>query len=944
MLHYLNSREAMNHAWSVYFDPREIGVLSGSGSGITKFFLALQPAAEFSSFPASDGKTLTWMEIRKTAIEHTVRIQKLEVLRGPNPMLDNWDYARERRWISALHRSPIEPLVSVVMPVWNREAVISRAIESVRAQTYSNWELLVVDDGSTDRTREIIITASEMDSRIRLIELEHDGVCVARNHGIDQAHGEFLAFLDSDNEWKQHFLETMVAAMLTGSHDFGYSVMEIVNDKGISSYRAIKTDLNKLVNRNVISMIVMMVSTALAREVGGFNPRFRRMNDHDFIIRLAERVQPQLFPFVGVVFDDKQDGTEDNRITTTEPQNWKPAVQASYFSSLARNDARVQGRLSVVVLLRNSTLCPVDRLRALETWLEDIDYEIVVVDGRLNIEHSVAVAIYVEKSSRSRYVRISDQPFDAVGFNAGFGASTGEFVFLLNGLSIPLKGSATNLVRNMRNRDVLGVQPVLVGADDLISGAGYAFGTADGFPVRWLEGHSPDDAVGLGETCFAALSLRALLVRGDDLEAVQGVDGYYTSGLADVDLCRRMIELRSGSFRVEEHVTFRVPDKGSERGVALDAIDWGYYHARWGNSLVPDVDRLAEASGFTTLGIRASESHSDRWQASTAGMSRNGVDNPTPTRWALRNPATLGSVGDSWGDTFFLSHLGEELAARGLAVKHYRQTMGQGVSALHDDVQFVLRGLRQLSPIPGLLNVLWVISNPETVTTSELRGFDLVYAASPSWARSMSEISKVDVRTMLQATDTGRFSPFGPIWDYSDDIVFVGNARPSLGPRAVVMDAISAGVNVKVWGKYWDKWISPQRLVGTYIDNDHLAALYRGAKLVLLDHHPEMARRGFIANRVFDSVASGARVISDRVEGIEEMFGGAVQCYDSLEELAYLASAEGIEDRFPDDSEMLNIAHEVAQKHSFKSRVDRLAADVQTLLHAKSIVDPPSLE
>ena len=100
------------------------------------------------------------------------------------------------------------PKVSVILPTFNRADTILRAIESARAQSLQDWELIVVDDGSTDGTADIL---DGLDSRLVLIRQENRGFTVARNTGIRAARGEYIAFLDSDDEFLPHHLELCVA-------------------------------------------------------------------------------------------------------------------------------------------------------------------------------------------------------------------------------------------------------------------------------------------------------------------------------------------------------------------------------------------------------------------------------------------------------------------------------------------------------------------------------------------------------------------------------------------------------------------------------------------------------------------------------------------------------------------------------------------------------------
>ena len=105
------------------------------------------------------------------------------------------------------------PTVTVVVPCYNAEATIAATLTSVQAQTLPDLEVLVIDDGSRDRSREIVRWLGENDGRIRLIEQENSGPSVARNRGVDLASGAYIAFLDADDLWLPQHLELNVAAL-----------------------------------------------------------------------------------------------------------------------------------------------------------------------------------------------------------------------------------------------------------------------------------------------------------------------------------------------------------------------------------------------------------------------------------------------------------------------------------------------------------------------------------------------------------------------------------------------------------------------------------------------------------------------------------------------------------------------------------------------------------
>lgn len=102
------------------------------------------------------------------------------------------------------------PMISVIIPVYNAEKTIARCIDSVLEQTYQDFEILLIDDGSTDGGSEICITYAEKESRIRYIKKDNGGVSTARNRGVDEAQGKYITFIDSDDWFESATLERLV--------------------------------------------------------------------------------------------------------------------------------------------------------------------------------------------------------------------------------------------------------------------------------------------------------------------------------------------------------------------------------------------------------------------------------------------------------------------------------------------------------------------------------------------------------------------------------------------------------------------------------------------------------------------------------------------------------------------------------------------------------------
>jgi len=126
----------------------------------------------------------------------------------------------------------VQPLVSVIMPAYNTEQYIGDSIQSVLDQTYTNWELLVVDDGSTDKTAEIVGAFTDTDSRVKYFFQPNGGQSKARNIGIQKARGSLLAFLDSDDLWLPEKLQLQLQAVVATNVDVVYSNGFVIYEPG----------------------------------------------------------------------------------------------------------------------------------------------------------------------------------------------------------------------------------------------------------------------------------------------------------------------------------------------------------------------------------------------------------------------------------------------------------------------------------------------------------------------------------------------------------------------------------------------------------------------------------------------------------------------------------------------------------------------------------------
>jgi hypothetical protein len=197
------------------------------------------------------------------------------------------------------------PFISVVLPTYNRARQVEAALASVLAQTYPALEAIVVDDGSTDGTGEAIQRLIDQQpsngKKIRYFFQRNAGSSAARNKGIEHAHGEWIAFLDSDDVWLPEKLELQVPAIQRFKCGACFTDARMVNDLGMdaSSFRSFGRHSDhtvRIASDALLSLAngfcgfwlsTLLVRTDLARQIGGFDSEIQGPEDQDFYFRLA---------------------------------------------------------------------------------------------------------------------------------------------------------------------------------------------------------------------------------------------------------------------------------------------------------------------------------------------------------------------------------------------------------------------------------------------------------------------------------------------------------------------------------------------------------------------------------------------------------------------------------------------------------------------------------
>lgn len=223
-------------------------------------------------------------------------------------------------------------LISIIIPVYNREFTVGRAIQSVLNQTYSNFELIIVDDASTDGTAEII--NSFQDSRIRFFQLKkNQGAPAARNFGINQANGEWIAFQDSDDVWLPDKLEKQIeiikklkkpCIVYTSFYRYKQGKVEYIPDKKDRRNKSGIIHKELLLGNFITTQTVLAAKECLVK-VGGFAVDMPRLQDWELWLRLS-KFYPFYWidePLVDVFYTEQSISSEPDKLITAYHKIWE---------------------------------------------------------------------------------------------------------------------------------------------------------------------------------------------------------------------------------------------------------------------------------------------------------------------------------------------------------------------------------------------------------------------------------------------------------------------------------------------------------------------------------------------------------------------------------------------------------------------------------------------
>ena len=301
---------------------------------------------------------------------------------------------------------------------------------------------------------------------------------------------------------------------------------------------------------------------------------------------------------------------------------------------------------------------------------------------------------------------------------------------------------------------------------------------------------------------------------------------------------------------------------------------------------------------------------------------------------ALKTGCPRPEIKDHWGDYHFAVALAAAFLRKGVAAR-IDFVADQNRHARPDDVNLVLRGRQRYEPKPGTVNLMWLISHPDRASVEELRGFDHVFIASQVWAEQLAEASGVRCQTLLQCTDSSRFHP--GLYDPAlrGPALFVANSRKVL--RSVVREAVEQDLPIDIYGEMWEGLAPAEWVKAETIENVDLPRYYASAEVVLNDHWDSMRENGFVSNRIFDVLATGAPLVTDRITGLPEEIAAACHFFGEGTTLTEAVAAARRERTEPGalTAQARAAAETVCRNHSFDARADEILAVIARHLAAR---------
>ncbi len=536
------------------------------------------------------------------------------------PIYQIW--ACQRRGTSPVPSFTRPPMVSVIVPTYNRPDRLQVALSSIVAQTYQDFEIIVVNDGTIDVSD--VIAPLNRDGRITTIWHDRNrGLAAARNTGLRGARGTYIAYLDDDDTYLPDHLETLVTALRNGEHKVAYTdAWRIHEVRQGGEYVVTGRDVPYSHDFNCIDLLLcnyfpvlcVMHEKACLEQVGVFDESLFAHEDWDLWIRMAT-----LYPFFHIkkttaAFTWRRDGSSMTSSTgetyrrTTEIiyRKYRPyaeriaGVLAAQQQKIDQMRAEAQSKpfdCSIIIPVWNNLALTTQCLTALAEVTQGASYEVIVVDN-----HSTdgTPAFLAGLGGDVKVITNDENLGFAKACNQGAQAAKGEYLVFLNNDTIPQAGWLSALVDEVKaHSDVAVVGSKLLYEDRTVQHAGVAFSREFLMPYHMYPGVPANAPMVSRRRELQCVTAACMLVRREVFAQVGGFDEGYKNGFEDVDLCLKIGE-KNWKIVYQPHSTVIHLESRTPGRKTHETQNSNRFRERWGHCWwITDEDRLHFEDGYS---------------------------------------------------------------------------------------------------------------------------------------------------------------------------------------------------------------------------------------------------------------------------------------------------------------------------------------------------------
>lgn len=797
----------------------------------------------------------------------------------------------------------VKPKVSVLICVYNGEKYISQALESIYNQTYQDFEVIIVDDGSTDGTSDILVEMK--DSRTFIYRnAQNKGLTKSLNLGLKLCRGRYIARMDADDISLPRRFEKQVE-FLGKNSDYalvGSSYYQMSEDGKIVSLIKVLTGDSEiregLKNQNWFGHGTVMIRRDCLSKLEGYDERYKLAQDYDLWIRVAEKykvdnIGEPLYCWRTVpsrISNTKKEEQEHYKnLAMSEAENRRKSRNVVMKGNIKRSkvsEEKFSPMVSVIVPTYNR---PVLLAKSLKSILNQTyqNFEIIVVnDGGSDVENIIAD---LNSNRNIIYTAHALNKGLAAARNTAIKMAKGKYIAYLDDDDIYYPEHLEELCTFLENTDykvayteayrayqkkVNGkyvvterITPYTVDLDrDQLL-------VCNLFPVLCvMHEKSCLDEIGYFDESLPTHEDWDLWIRMSrkfeffHIKKVTAEVTWRTDGTTMTSRKRAdFLRIPEIIYKKYEKYAINKPHVIEQQNRRRQSLRKQRHREPFLQPVQNDIlraDSKLQENSLKTIVTNCQERKSPVSEKVTEQKKLNlAIKICTPSRQEK-----------GWGDTHFANSLAKAFMKLGHNCEVHPQNEWEQADN-HIDIVIHIKGLFRYAPKPYNFNILWIINHPELHTIEEINQFDVVFCASKPYFETLKSNVKIPCFYLPQATDDEVFNPSKNNSTKDIDILFVGNNYyKGRRCRKIVQDVLEAGkqYNLCVVGQGWRNFLDDRYIKAEFVEWGKLPELYARAKIVLNDHQETMRQFGFVNNRTFDLAALKAFQISNYVEGIEE--------------------------------------------------------------------------